>query len=82
VLTRVAPRQTCKDCLPLDRLVVDATASIYRQIYSRANRAAADPNRTKKGPGHSNAAGASVCAGTLQTGAQKLSRDRAIGCGR
>jgi hypothetical protein len=24
-----------KDCLPLDRLVVDATASIYRQIYSR-----------------------------------------------
>jgi hypothetical protein len=36
VLTRAAPRQTSrKDRLPLNRLVVDATKSIYRQIYSR-----------------------------------------------
>jgi hypothetical protein len=27
------PDRHCKDCLPLNRLVVDAAASIYRQIY-------------------------------------------------
>ena len=34
MLARAAPPTSTATCLPLNRLVVDAAASIYRQIYS------------------------------------------------